>query len=545
MTPASEPALEVTEEPTPTVLVIDDDPDLREFYTTALRRAGFEILTAPDGERGLEILESWSVGLVLCDVSMPGMSGFDVVRALRAAPDTSTLPIILITGSGDSESLIEGLSAGADDFLSTPVRLDELEARVRAHIRTHEVWLGVVGEELRKRVAVVSTLARIRPSSNPEEVAEAITTELARRPDTAFVGVFQVSPGSRGRILASSLGSGSDLEALAPSPRRMRYLIDRARGGPWTEEMSGPEPGDPSNAFWEGGFGLMAGAPIFWNEQLVGILTMGQHGGNGPTPARVRDPMLAAVIDFAAVLSAAVGATLAARSASQAEEGRLRRILANREFDAAFQPIIDLESRAILGYEALSRFDDGTPPDVRFAEAFAAGLGPEFELAAIAHAAERAAGLPLDAFVGFNISPDVIVGSTDELRRLLPDDRPVVLEVTEHVPIADYRALRDAVGSLGDVRLAVDDAGAGFASMRHILELEPAYAKLDISLVRGINDDELRQALAAGLVYYAIRSGFQLIAEGVEQETEASILQALGVDMAQGYLFGRPAALTI
>jgi EAL domain-containing protein (putative c-di-GMP-specific phosphodiesterase class I)/DNA-binding response OmpR family regulator len=541
---ASEPVQDLeVEEASPTVLVIDDDPALREFYTTALRRAGFEVITAPDGATGLEILSAQAVGLVLCDVSMPGMSGFDVVRTLRSSPDTATLPVILVTGRGDGDSVIKGLSAGADDFLVVPVRLDELEARVRAHIRTHAAWLDVVGEELRKRVAVVSTLARIRPSSNPEEVAQAITAELAQRPDTAFVGVFQVSAGSRGRILASSLASGTDLEALAPSPRRMRYLIDRARGGPWTEEMAGQDPGDPSNTFWDRGFGLLAGAPIFWNEQLVGILTMGRQAGEGPTPARIRDPMLAAVIDFAAVLGAAVGATLAARSASLAEEGRLRRILANREFDAAFQPIVDLETRAILGYEALSRFDDGTPPDIRFAEAFAAGLGSEFELAAIAHAAERANRLPPDVFVGFNISPDVIVSSTDQLRAILPSDRPVVLEVTEHVPIADYRALRDAVASLGDVELAVDDAGAGFASMRHILELAPAFAKLDISLVRGINDDPLRQALAAGLVYYAIRSGFKLIAEGVEQETEASILQALGIDMAQGYLFGRPAPL--
>jgi EAL domain-containing protein (putative c-di-GMP-specific phosphodiesterase class I) len=100
------------------------------------------------------------------------------------------------------------------------------------------------------------------------------------------------------------------------------------------------------------------------------------------------------------------------------------------------------------------------------------------------------------------------------------------------------RGVIEVLGS--DVRCAVDDAGAGFASMRHILELKPAYAKLDISLVRGIHDDELRQALAAGLVYYAARSGVQLVAEGVELEAEAATLRELGVHLAQGYLFGRP-----
>jgi EAL domain-containing protein (putative c-di-GMP-specific phosphodiesterase class I) len=91
----------------------------------------------------------------------------------------------------------------------------------------------------------------------------------------------------------------------------------------------------------------------------------------------------------------------------------------------------------------------------------------------------------------------------------------------------------------GTVELAVDDAGAGYASLRHILELRPTFAKLDISLVRGIDADELRQALAAGLVYFALRSGCHLIAEGVESE-EAGALRRLGVEFAQGYLFGRP-----
>jgi EAL domain-containing protein (putative c-di-GMP-specific phosphodiesterase class I) len=193
-----------------------------------------------------------------------------------------------------------------------------------------------------------------------------------------------------------------------------------------------------------------------------------------------------------------------------------------------------------VGYEALTRFDDGVAPDVRIAEAFAAGLGQDYELAAVAHAATRSEELPDGVFVGFNISPMVVIDAADALRRALPANRPVVIEVTEHVPIDDYRILREAVRSLGDVRLAVDDAGAGFASMRHILELEPAYVKLDMSIVRGIHEDQLRQALAAGLVYYAIRSGFRLIAEGIEEQAEADILQVLGVDLGQGYLFGRP-----
>lgn len=542
--PPTSDATEPITDSMPIVLVIDDDDDLRNIYGIALRRAGIDVMLASNGEQGLEIVGRSAVGLVLCDVNMPGVSGFDVVARLRAAPHTATLPVILTTGTGDANSVIQGLESGADDFLVKPVRLDELVARVRAHIRTRSVWLDAVQDELRARLSVVSTLARLRPAASPEEMARTIIAELTEHDDTTFGAVLQVLPGNRGRVLATSLAPDDDATAAAPSPRRMRYLIDRARQGPWTEGVGLPEPGEPTNAFWEAGFEMVAGAPIFWNERLVGILIMGRRRDGGlPTPPRIRDLLLATVIDYAAVLGATVGPSLAALSDTHAEHRRLRRILANREFDIAFQPIVDLASDAVVGYEALARFADGVPPDVRFAEAHAVGLGTDFEIAAVALAGVRASGLPAGAFVGINVSPEVVLTAVDRLRRALPANRRTVLEITEHMPIADYRAIRQAIRSLGDVDCAVDDAGAGFASMRHILELQPAYAKMDSSLVRGINADELRQALAAGLVYYALRSGFQLIAEGVEHEAEAMMLRVLGVDLAQGYLFGRPALL--
>jgi EAL domain-containing protein (putative c-di-GMP-specific phosphodiesterase class I)/DNA-binding response OmpR family regulator len=524
----------------PVVLVIDDDAGVRDLYVAALRRAGFKPVAASDGVEGLEIIGSRDLDLVVCDVAMPRMSGLEVVRALRAEPETATLPIILITGSGDDDSLVDGLAAGADDFLAKPVRLDELVARARAHVRTQSAWLGVVEHELRSRVSVVAALARLRLSADPEEDARRVVAELAQRSDTGFAAVFQVLPHNRGRLLATNLDAESS-RALEPTSPRMRSLIERARSGPWAEVLGAPDLDESTNPFWGADLDVAAGAPIFWGDQLVGILTIGRRRDLGRrTSPRDRDLYLATAIDYAAVLGAATGATLAAQSELQASAARLRRILTNREFETAFQPIVNLATGTVTGFEALTRFSDGVAPNVRFAEAWSAGLGPEFEVAAVARAAEMSATLPAGAFLSINVSPEVLLGSADQLRAVLPHDRPVVVEVTEQVPIEDYVALRRSVARLGAVRLAVDDAGAGFASLRHILELEPAYAKLDMSIVRGIDDDQLRQALTAGMVYYATRSGFKLIAEGVEELPEAEILRELGVDLGQGYLFGRP-----
>lgn len=125
---------------------------------------------------------------------------------------------------------------------------------------------------------------------------------------------------------------------------------------------------------------------------------------------------------------------------------------------------------------------------------------------------------------------------------LEPAGRQIVLELTEHVEVTDYAALRAAIARLGsDVRFAVDDAGAGFASFRHILELAPDYVKLDRGIIHEVGVDLARQALVAGMVHFAGKTGATLIAEGVETEGEARELRALGVLLGQGYHLGRPA----
>jgi EAL domain-containing protein (putative c-di-GMP-specific phosphodiesterase class I) len=197
---------------------------------------------------------------------------------------------------------------------------------------------------------------------------------------------------------------------------------------------------------------------------------------------------------------------------------------------------------AVIGFEALTRFDDGVPPDRTFLAATEVGVALELEAATIAAALDAADPLPADAFLDINVSPDMIM-AVEPLRELLGrSSARVVLEITEHVGIEDYVALREAVARLGnDVRFAVDDTGAGFASMRHILELAPSHVKLDRALITRIDTDPARQALVTGLVHFAEAIAAVLIAEGVESPAERDALLGLGVRFGQGYLLGRPA----
>ena len=224
---------------------------------------------------------------------------------------------------------------------------------------------------------------------------------------------------------------------------------------------------------------------------------------------------------------------------------RIRRILEDpQRLAIAYQPIVDLgEDRRTIGLEALSRFPDGGgDPSFWFRDAELIGLGVELEQAAIRRALEPLDRIPRDVYVAVNASPATLMAP--EFPELFADVDPgrLVVEVTEHAPIDDYAVLRERLDELAaaGVRLAVDDAGAGYASLRHILKLRPDVIKLDISLTRNIDEEPLQRALAAALVTFAHELGASIVAEGVERPEEVVVLTDLGVRYAQGYHFARP-----
>ena len=184
---------------------------------------------------------------------------------------------------------------------------------------------------------------------------------------------------------------------------------------------------------------------------------------------------------------------LADRTASLRES--IGGIIGRVAFQPVFQPIVELETRTVLGYEALTRFDDAVPPDRRIADAATVGLGADLELACLEAAITVGQSLPGDAWLSLNVSPATVL-ETHRLNRILDAaNRPIVVELTEHVPVADYAALRAATDLLRPrARIAIDDAGAGYASFRHIVELQPDFVKLDIGLVRSIDEDRATYA---------------------------------------------------
>ena len=195
----------------------------------------------------------------------------------------------------------------------------------------------------------------------------------------------------------------------------------------------------------------------------------------------------------------------------------------------------------------MSRFsaEPDRGPDQWFAEAHEVGLGPELELAAIRLACDRSRDLPEGMFMAVNVSP--VTTERPELLALLAgcDVSEVILEVTEHAQVEDYRRFRVAIARVRELgaRLAVDDAGAGFSSLRHILELDAELIKLDGSLTRSLEDDPRRRSLAAALIEFGRESGASVLAEHIESELQLVELRRLGVQYGQGFHLGRPQRL--
>lgn len=209
-----------------------------------------------------------------------------------------------------------------------------------------------------------------------------------------------------------------------------------------------------------------------------------------------------------------------------------------------FQPIYRLADLRIASVEALSRFmsEPRRSPDLWFAEAEEAGMGSALELLAVRKAIAAAARLPSALAINLNISPATLIGGGAPESLAGIDPRRIVIEITEHTPIPDYEPLLAALRPLrkAGMRIAIDDAGAGYSSLRHVLKLSPDIIKLDVSLTRDLDRDPNRRAMAAALAEYGHLTGTKIVAEGIETLEELEALRALRIEKGQGFHLGHP-----
>jgi EAL domain-containing protein (putative c-di-GMP-specific phosphodiesterase class I)/CheY-like chemotaxis protein len=545
--------------PSVAILVVAGQESDRLAQSAALEDAGYRVHVAGTGRAALDLLDRELIDLVLIDGRLTEPGSPDVLARLRQHPPAED-PLVQHASAEDAESedarATDGLpedalaedalaedppgegaerdGAQAEPVSSAPLDADELLTRIRAAVRDKVAWDANVAR-LRARALVADIVAGAAGQGPRNELGRRICADLADRGgyDGAMIVAFL---GRRALGVVGSHGrfDEPDTRARFASPDLATRLHDHATRGP---SIIDAEAGGVALDAFRSEL-TVALAPIANGERLWGALLLGLSTGGDPWAER--GEALATAIEFAEVVEGVFGGALISAPAAGSRRVWLDRLLDPTAFTPHFQPIMELATNRTIGYEALTRWHDRTDPESVVLEAHRLGLGDEVEIGLARAAIEHARDLPRGAYLALNFSLSTLLTRPD-LAVLLPHDRPTVIEITENERVSDYDALRRALDRLGPLtEVAVDDAGAGYASLRHILAVRPRCVKLDIYWITDIDADPARQAVLAGLVHFANRLGCCLVAEGIERQSELLALKLLGITHGQGRLLGRP-----
>jgi EAL domain-containing protein (putative c-di-GMP-specific phosphodiesterase class I) len=376
----------------------------------------------------------------------------------------------------------------------------------------------VADDEPELRIAIADLLAHedgLTLVGTAGDAEEAIALAIERHPDVALVDVKMPSGG----------GPRAAREILRASPTTRVIALSAFEDRPTVLEM------------------LRAGAVGYLvkgtaAEQIVESI---ERVANGGTSISVE-----VVGGIVSELSSQLRREEIEREEHDARRGEIERFITGDGVSMVFQPIMDLRTRDMKGMEALARFRSFPlrPPNEWFAQAVALELSVNLELATIRQALAALPHIPPGAYLSVNCSHRT--ASLPQVGEILAQHASrMVVEITEHEAVDDYEALVSALSSLRGrgVRLAIDDAGAGFASLRHALLLSPDIVKIDISLTRDIDTNRAKRALTSALISFADEMGIEIVAEGIETQAELDTLQDLGVRLGQGFFLARPAPL--
>lgn len=363
--------------------------------------------------------------------------------------------------------------------------------------------------------------------------------ELARRHlqmDVSFISEFtegkQIYRAVHGRAESFGIVLGDGPELLTTYCRQM---IEGALPNVVPDSRADPRVSRLATTV-ERRIGSYLGVPLRLSDgSLYGTFCCMSHG---PESLDARDA------GFMSMLAEVLVEALDAQQLAARRRNLIQGILANGSVESLFQPILSLFDGRLVGFEALSRFPQGAgTPERVFESAHTVGLGVELETLALNQAVGFLQEIPVGAYLAINLSPATGLVLTDRLQGVsaLSLDR-LVLEITETAAVAGYEELRRCLEPLREqgVRVAIDDAGAGFASLHHIVELHPDIIKIDRSLIRGMAADTFRRSAVRAFVALARDLGAATVAEGVETPADLEAALDLGITGAQGYLIGRP-----
>ncbi|HQR47581.1 MAG TPA: EAL domain-containing protein [Thermoanaerobaculia bacterium] len=545
------------------VLVVDDDEDIRTIVRTLLEHAGYETSAAAGGREALESVAASPPDVVLLDVGMPEMSGWEVCTSLRSRPETAAIPIVMLTVRSEIRDLITSLQVGADDYVTKPFTrrrlleaLDGLwsgSARDRSGARSRLATEGRAHNLLFDPVTGLPTIPVLVDALREwllvdQEVGVLVADLEALSQVEAFYGweSFDDLLRETARTLRGGLGTilaADDLIAVdRPSGSAFSVFVSLPAG------LGGVEARERLQAKADAVARALRGA---LESRFAARMPRG-----GPLEVGFARLLYTPQVRLERLLYRALAEATAVASSRRGEEAALlkeqfRDILARRRIRTVYQPIVDLSTGAVVAHEALSRGPADTAferPEALFSYAIRADQIWDLESLCLAFAAERFAGKrPGLLFVNTETAlvHELKVRGHAILEPLLRLPGGVVLEITERAAIRDFDLFRESISVLRSLgfTVALDDAGSGYASLQAIAELKPNYLKISNTLVTGLARDAIKRDVVEMLVRLAARIDAYTVAEGIETDEDLAGVKALGVRFGQGYRLGRPVPL--
>jgi EAL domain-containing protein (putative c-di-GMP-specific phosphodiesterase class I)/DNA-binding response OmpR family regulator len=539
------------------ILIVDDDEDVLLIVQTILDNSGYSVLLARNGREGVEKAIESSPDLILLDVMMPELSGWEVCTTLKSAPETRQIPIAMLTVKSEIRDLITGMQVGADDYITKPFTRKKLLSTVRRLLEEKResppAYLTAENEEMRFKnllfdavtelptVPVIIDALRDRLLDNRDmgvlyidveqyshieetygwEVFDNLLQHTARTMRRMIGTVFTTED-----FIAVNRTGGSDFyvfatleggeEAMTRLQRKARQVEESLRGS--LDEAFGSRIHKRIGVFV--GHALLRPSPQMRVERLV----------------------------YRALGQAIAVATTKEEERQASMRETFKETLRKRRIRTVYQPIFHLEAMEAFGHEALTRGPVETAfesPELLFQFARENEATWELEQLCLSSSASRY-GLDGQTHLFINVEAETITalsqGGAEAVPPLFALKCPVVLEVTERSAIRDVPVFRAALAQLRDqgFRIAIDDAGSGYASLQAIAELRPDFIKVANTLITGLRSDSIKRDVVEMLVNLSRRIDAVCVAEGIETPEDLEECRRLGIPYGQGFYLGVP-----
>jgi diguanylate cyclase (GGDEF)-like protein len=565
------------------LLVVDDQPDNRNVLNRFFSRRGFEIVEAADGATALRLIATQSFDAVLLDIVMPGMNGFEVLKAIRLSHSPSNLPVIMVTAKVDTEDVVEALQLGANDYVTKPInfsianaRLQNQLARKQAEHRLadHVQKLEATNHRLEKEIAErkqseerVRYMAQhdaLTGLSNRAHFRDHLIRALGRMDEDGGGLALLFIDLDHFKLINDTLGHRVGDLLLIAIGERLKNAVGKSDS---VARLGGDEfavihivKGRPEQA------GQLADQIMDALERPYDIeghrLGLGCSIGIALAPDDSCDPdVLLSNADLALYRAKAEGRGIrrsflpemnTRAQARRTLESDLRNALHAGQFELHYQPVCNLLSGCISGLEALLRWrhpERGLIPPVDFIPlAEEIGLITPLGDWVLREACNAARQWPEQVSLAVNLSAvqlrtgNIVQNVVNALAMTGLCPKRLELEITETTLLDDNQNTMHALHQLQSMgtRIVMDDFGTGYSSLSYLRKFPFDKIKIDRSFVRELPADNDGSAIVRSIIHLANNIGMPTTAEGVETEEQRAYLQSEGCSEAQGFLISRP-----